>query len=235
MNTLWRFSHRVFLYSAFRNGSYINGVGIKNLWELRGMISDLDLGGGMNSVGRADRSRLFGNLGGLGGMIRKVSFYMAVLRFFRPSGCGIIRSSEERGTGMELSEKIQKLRKDRGLTQEQFAQMLFVSRTAVSKWETGRGIPSMESLQMIARLCDVTLDDLLGAEEAVSLAQKENRENMNRFALYMDGLCNLAALMGLLLPLYKVELEGSFYSVPLYQLDSWLGALYWAFPLVMAL
>lgn len=38
---------------------------------------------------------------------------------------------------MELSEKIQKLRKERGLTQEQFAEQLFVSRTAVSKWETG--------------------------------------------------------------------------------------------------
>ena len=38
---------------------------------------------------------------------------------------------------MELSEKIQKLRKERGLTQEQFAEQLLVSRTAVSKWETG--------------------------------------------------------------------------------------------------
>ncbi len=45
----------------------------------------------------------------------------------------------ERTEHMELSEKIQKLRKERGLTQEQFAEQLFVSRTAVSKWETGRG------------------------------------------------------------------------------------------------
>lgn len=51
---------------------------------------------------------------------------------------------------MELSEKIQKLRKEHNMTQEQFAEKLFVSRTAVSKWETGRGMPSMESLQMIA-------------------------------------------------------------------------------------
>lgn len=43
----------------------------------------------------------------------------------------------ERTEHMELSEKIQKLRKERGLTQEQFAEQLFVSRTAVSKWETG--------------------------------------------------------------------------------------------------
>ena len=61
---------------------------------------------------------------------------------------------------MELSEKIQKLRKERGLTQEQFAEQLFVSRTAVSKWETGRGTPSMESLQLIAKFFGITLDEL---------------------------------------------------------------------------
>ena len=38
---------------------------------------------------------------------------------------------------MELSEKIQKLRKEHNMTHEQFAEKLFVSRTAVSKWETG--------------------------------------------------------------------------------------------------
>ena len=53
---------------------------------------------------------------------------------------------------MELSEKIQKLRKEHNLTQEQLAEQLFVSRTAVSKWETGRGMPSMESLQMIWKI-----------------------------------------------------------------------------------
>ena len=76
---------------------------------------------------------------------------------------------------MELSEKIQKLRKDRDLTQEQLARQLYVSRTAVSKWETGRGIPSMESLQMIARFFEITLDELLGAEEIITLAEQENR------------------------------------------------------------
>ena len=60
---------------------------------------------------------------------------------------------------MELSEKIQKLRKEHNLTQEQLAEQLFVSRTAVSKWETGRGMPSMESLQMIAKIFNITLEN----------------------------------------------------------------------------
>ena len=45
---------------------------------------------------------------------------------------------------MEFSEKLQELRKSRNLTQEELAEALFVSRTAVSKWESGRGYPSID-------------------------------------------------------------------------------------------
>ena len=110
---------------------------------------------------------------------------------------------------MELSEKIQKLRKEQGLTQEQFAEQLFVSRTAVSKWETGRGTPSMESLKQIANLFHITLDQLLSTEEVVVIAENENKDNMKRFASYIDGIINLSALLGLLLPLYKVTVKQS--------------------------
>ena len=136
---------------------------------------------------------------------------------------------------MELSEKIQKLRKEHNLTQEQLAEQLFVSRTAVSKWETGRGMPSMESLQMIARLFSITLDDLLRAEEVITIAENENKENISRFASLIDGIFNTTAIVGLLLPLYKVELNNVFYSVPLYQYEGWLAILYWVFPIAMAI
>jgi len=131
---------------------------------------------------------------------------------------------------MELSEKIQKLRKDLGLTQEQFAERLFVSRTAVSKWETGRGTPSMESLQMIAKLCETTLDELLRTEEVIVVATNENKENLNRFASRINGIFDLAAILGLFLPLYKVKIDNIFHSVPLYQFEGWLTVIYWSFP-----
>ena len=136
---------------------------------------------------------------------------------------------------MELSEKIQKLRKEQGLTQEQFAEQLFVSRTAVSKWETGRGIPSMESLKQIANLFHITLDQLLSTEEIVVIAESENNENINRFASYIDGIINIAALLGLLLPLYKVEENALFHSVPLYQLGGWQGIVCWIAPVIMVI
>ena len=50
---------------------------------------------------------------------------------------------------MEFNEKLQKLRKEQNLTQEELAEKLFVSRTAISKWESGRGYPSIDSLKVI--------------------------------------------------------------------------------------
>ncbi len=136
---------------------------------------------------------------------------------------------------MELSEKIQKIRKEQGLTQEQFANQLFVSRTAVSKWETGRGTPSIESFKLISNLYGISLDELLQPEEAIAVAENQNKENLNRFAYCIDGIFNIAALLGLLLPLYKVELNHTFYSVPLYQFKGWLAVFYWALPMLMTI
>ena len=50
---------------------------------------------------------------------------------------------------MEFHEKLQELRKSRGLTQEELAEELYVSRTAISKWESGRVYPSIDSLKEI--------------------------------------------------------------------------------------
>ena len=48
---------------------------------------------------------------------------------------------------MTFAEKIKKLRNDKSMTQEELAEIVFVSRVAVSKWETGRGYPNIDSLQ----------------------------------------------------------------------------------------
>ncbi len=55
-------------------------------------------------------------------------------------------------TIMEFNEKLQDLRKRHKLTQDQLSQKLHISRTAVSKWESGRGFPNIEALKNISRI-----------------------------------------------------------------------------------
>ncbi len=66
---------------------------------------------------------------------------------------------------MTLGEKIRAARQKAGLTQEQMAKRLMVSRPAVTKWESDKGIPDIENLKAIARLLGVSLDELLNDEE----------------------------------------------------------------------
>ena len=63
---------------------------------------------------------------------------------------------------MEFHEKLQELRRQKGLTQEQLAEHLFVSRAAVSKWESGRGYPNIDSLKAIAAFYSVSIDEPSG-------------------------------------------------------------------------
>ena len=103
---------------------------------------------------------------------------------------------------MELNEKLQELRKNKGLTQEELAAALYVSRTAVSKWESGRGLPSIDSLKQISAFFDVSIDDLLSADKALSLAEQENKARQRSFCDLLLGISDLCAILLILLPLY---------------------------------
>ena len=74
---------------------------------------------------------------------------------------------------MEFHEKLQELRKTKGITQEELAQSLYVSRTAISKWESGRGYPSIDSLKEISRFFSVTIDELICPEEIMVAAKDD--------------------------------------------------------------
>ena len=80
---------------------------------------------------------------------------------------------------MEFNEKLQELRKARSLTQEELAEALFVSRTAISKWESGRGYPSLDSLKEISKFFSVSIDDLICSEEIISAAEDEKKDCMD--------------------------------------------------------
>ena len=88
---------------------------------------------------------------------------------------------------MEFNEKLQELRKSRSLTQEELAEALFVSRTAVSKWESGRGYPSIDSLKEISRFFSVTIDDLICSDEMIIAAENDKKESIGK---YISLICN---------------------------------------------
>lgn len=132
---------------------------------------------------------------------------------------------------MEFHEKLQELRKNRGLTQEELAEALFVSRTAISKWESGRGYPSIDSLKEISSYFSVSIDDLLSGEQLISIAEKENKSNLNRVCDLLLGFVDLFSLMLIFLPLYPKPVNGYIYSVNLLgyvDSNTFIIRIYWA-------
>ena len=116
---------------------------------------------------------------------------------------------------MELNEKLQKLRRQRGITQQELAQALFVSRTAVSKWESGRGIPNIDSLKAIAKYFSVTVDELLSGEEIISIAKDEYARKHARFCDLAYGLLDCCAVLFFLLPFFAQDTGGMVRAVSL--------------------
>lgn len=110
---------------------------------------------------------------------------------------------------MEFGEKLKALRAERGMTQEQLAGMLYVSRTAVSKWETGGGSPNLDSLQALARLFGVSVDSLLSVDEVIVIARDERCVSARKGGLLLFGLIDLLAAVFAFLPLYGVD-DGGF-------------------------
>ena len=117
---------------------------------------------------------------------------------------------------MDFNEKLIELRKSKGLTQEELAEALYVSRTAVSKWESGRGYPSIDSLKQISAYFSVSIDALLSGEKLLVIAQRENRDNIRNICRMLLGASDLLAFVLIVLPLYPHTVEGHIYSVTLW-------------------
>lgn len=117
---------------------------------------------------------------------------------------------------MEFNEKLQELRKARGLTQEELAEALFVSRTAISKWESGRGYPSIDSLKQIANYFSISIDELLSGERLITIAENENRTNLKNMGNMLFGVVDIFSFIMIILPLYPNKIDDYIYSVNLF-------------------
>lgn len=90
---------------------------------------------------------------------------------------------------MKLHEKIYSQRKLKGLSQEELAEKLGVSRQAVSKWETGEALPEITKLKGLADVFGVTTDFLLNDYEDVYVkGEVKSPDPFDRFSLWVEGL-----------------------------------------------
>lgn len=104
---------------------------------------------------------------------------------------------------MTFGEKLKKLRCDNGLTQEQLAEKIFVTRTAISKWETDKGYPSIDSLKQLSNLFQVSIDDLISDDdiENKKLLDEKMAKTLYFIAIAFFGVTLLFAMLAYFLEL----------------------------------
>lgn len=117
---------------------------------------------------------------------------------------------------MELCKKIKKIRNDNKLTQEQFAEKMLVSRTAVSKWENGTCYPSIDSLKYMSKIFNISLDNLLSSEEILELAKNESQSKLFKYNGLLFCLLDIVRILFIFLPLYSYKTNDFVYSVSLF-------------------
>lgn len=116
---------------------------------------------------------------------------------------------------MEFNVKLQELRKQKGITQEELAESLYVSRTAISKWESGRGYPNIDSLKTIAKFFGITVDELLSGDELLTIAEENTKQKENHFRDMVFGLLDCCVAMLFFLPFFGQKADGILNEVSL--------------------
>lgn len=128
---------------------------------------------------------------------------------------------------MEFNKKLQQLRKNKGLTQEELAQALYVSRTAVSKWESGRGYPNIDSLKELAKFFSVTVDELLSPDEIITAAENEKKELIGNYTSLLCHILDVFTALLLFIPVFGNGVEKQ--AVSLFALSDtqpWIKVIY---------
>lgn len=90
---------------------------------------------------------------------------------------------------MTLGEKLKEARKNAALSQEQLAEKLCVSRAAVAKWETDKGIPDIMNLKAISKLLDISIDALLDDGQFMDCLVTKEPINLEAFSISGRARC----------------------------------------------
>ena len=121
---------------------------------------------------------------------------------------------------MKFNEKLCELRKQKGMTQEELASKLYVSRTAISKWESGRGYPNIESLKAVAEVFSVSVDELLSPEQMLDVAEESRKKSERHLCDLVFGLVDVCAALLLFLPLFANRAGEIIQAVSLLNLEA---------------
>ena len=76
---------------------------------------------------------------------------------------------------MELKDKLKRLRQERGFTQQQLADAIFVSRSTVAKWENGLGLPGKDSMEALERLYGISQEEVATTEPETVIVEKNRK------------------------------------------------------------
>lgn len=96
---------------------------------------------------------------------------------------------------MELGKRVKEHRARLGMSQEQLAEAIFVSRQTISNWETNRTYPDVQSLLLLSNLFEVSVDELIkGDVEEMKAVITAEAKKMNRLGLIM-AVCGIAAVV----------------------------------------
>lgn len=125
---------------------------------------------------------------------------------------------------MKFGEKIKKIRTDNNLSQKEFADKIFISRTAVSKWETDNGYPSIETLKVIANTFNISISQLMNNDdiENKKILEDKQAKTFYIFAILAFLLVAIFALMTKLLS-NKLFTIGSVVGIVLYMVCAYFA------------
>ncbi|ANB56602.1 helix-turn-helix family protein [Anoxybacillus sp. B7M1] len=132
---------------------------------------------------------------------------------------------------MNFAEKLKKERKNKGWSQEELAEKLFVSRQSVSKWENGQNYPSIEIIIKLSDLFDVTIDELLRSDE--ELTEKLIKDSRKLAYPKLKAFFDVLIFIGVIFLIIKI---GVLILNKLTEMDMTLygGAFFWNFgPLIL--
>lgn len=94
---------------------------------------------------------------------------------------------------MSIAERLQELRKQSGYSQEQVAEMLGLSRQAISKWESGQGKPEIDNIVKLTEIYNVSADYILLGTEKVSVPVPEKKELSREYKKAIGIIAIIAA------------------------------------------